>query len=166
MLLSAFAMGYGSEYCAGVVAERGRVHDASRARSRVDDYHSVDWDSRVFEGVGSASQHIPTYAMFGSKAAARWKGREPTACINPASRKSSRTERGCGRDKVVADNVLYFFIKNPDLKVISSGIVARQGCAVGARRAALGLQTATVDLADAHLRQRDPRQRSACPSRR
>lgn len=111
-----------SEDRSGLVAKQGRVHAASLARSLVDDFHPVDWDSQIFAGVGSPSPAHAEVRNCWVEGLSALEGRGDQVCVVLAFLKYSRTQREHERDKVVADQDLGFLRKNLVFAVITSGI--------------------------------------------
>lgn len=57
------ARGDGALGCVGLITDEGKIYGEALARLGVEEFHTVEWDDHVSDGVRTGSLTLPTYSM-------------------------------------------------------------------------------------------------------
>eukprot|EP00171_Calliarthron_tuberculosum_P018721 IDg18721t1 len=117
--IEAVLMGDGSKDAEGCCVKRGHVHASGQARSTHGNFHTVHWETSIFDGARDATIILPTYALTGGT----HKGQAPR-CVIPAKGFSTECAE-VGRAVRVADMVLEFLEEHPGVVVVLQSVGAR-----------------------------------------
>ena len=108
----------------GSGARRMRVvpHASAQGTAPMEDFHAVEWEGSIFEGVSKGEPSLQTYPLLWSRAAQRSQTWLP--CVMPARHRAASKRL---REPEVARHVVEFLPRNRGVVVRVSGIGVREG---------------------------------------